>query len=186
MIRRQVKDPNETHQIIHDQQKLDEFVYDKYVNIRPKCAIPNCNNDVAMSKFKYCGIHSSKDYCRYEKCIHDKTKSVCRLCNPLGYLLNNVRSRIYSAMKHMKSKRSLEYLGCDIQTYRNHLENQFKDGMSWSNYGLWHIDHIIPLKYSMCKMIKLTPEVIEQRLHYTNTQPLWASENIRKSNRYIG
>ena len=54
--------------------------------------------------------------------------------------------------------------------------------MSWENYGkIWHIDHIIPISYKNPSL----DEVI-QRLHYLNTQPLWASENISKGNRYIG
>ena len=54
--------------------------------------------------------------------------------------------------------------------------------MNWDNYGNeWHIDHIVPVKYS-----KPSLEDIIDRLHYRNTQPLWASENISKGNRYIG
>ena len=54
--------------------------------------------------------------------------------------------------------------------------------MSWENYGSeWHIDHIVPLKYD-----NPTLEQTIERLHYTNTQPLWATENISKGNRYIG
>ena len=54
--------------------------------------------------------------------------------------------------------------------------------MNWDNYGtLWHIDHIVPLKYK-----NPTVEETVQRLHYTNTQPLYAIENMRKCNRYIG
>jgi hypothetical protein len=49
--------------------------------------------------------------------------------------------------------------------------------MTWDNYGEWHIDHITPLKYNNPSL----EEVIE-RLHYTNTQPLWAEENLSKGN----
>ena len=56
--------------------------------------------------------------------------------------------------------------------------------MSWDNYGKWHIDHIIPIKYKQdCK--NPTIEEVAKRLHYTNTQPLWASENMSIGNRYI-
>ena len=43
---------------------------------------------------------------------------------------------------------STEYLGCNIETFKKHLEQQFTEGMSWENYGEWHIDHKIPLKYN--------------------------------------
>ena len=49
--------------------------------------------------------------------------------------------------------------------------------MTWDNYGEWHIDHITPLKYNNPSL----EEVIE-RLHYTNTQPLWAEDNLSKGN----
>ena len=53
--------------------------------------------------------------------------------------------------------------------------------MTWETHGDWHIDHITPLKYN-----NPTIEEVMERLHWTNTQPLWASENISKSNRFIG
>jgi hypothetical protein len=53
--------------------------------------------------------------------------------------------------------------------------------MTWENYGdVWEIDHIVPLKYQ-----DPTLEQVIERLHYTNTQPLWASENASKGNRFI-
>ena len=53
--------------------------------------------------------------------------------------------------------------------------------MSWDNYGEWEIDHIIPLKYNNPSI-----EEVQERLHYSNTQPLWARENRAKGNRHIG
>jgi len=46
-----------------------------------------------------------------------------------------------------KSDRTLEYLGCDIDFYRKHLESTFLSGMTWENQGEWHIDHTTPLGY---------------------------------------
>ena len=79
-----------------------------------------------------------------------------------------------------KSKKTLEYLGCDIETYREYLEKQFDDGMTWENYGEWEIDHIIPVKYDNPDF-----EVVAERLHYTNTQPMWRDENMSKGNKHI-
>ena len=59
------------------------------------------------------------------------------------------------------------------------LQLQFKQGMTWENHGEWHIDHKIPIAYKQ-DGISPTLEEVEKRLHYTNTQPLWASENISK------
>lgn len=57
-----------------------------------------------------------------------------------------------------------------------YLEAKFTDGMSWKNYGKWHIDHIKPLA-----SFDLTdPEQVKAACHFTNLQPLWASDNISK------
>lgn len=73
----------------------------------------------------------------------------------------------------------MELLGCDINFLRGHLESKFQKGMTWENYNHkgWHMDHIIP-----CAVFDMTNEE-EQRVcfHYTNLQPLWAKDNISKS-----
>lgn len=92
-------------------------------------------------------------------------------------LIDNVRRRINIAIKN-KTKHSVEYLGIDVASYKKYLEGLFQQGMNWENYGLygWHIDHIIPL--SSAKNI----QELEKLFHYTNTQPLWAKDNLSKSN----
>ena len=52
--------------------------------------------------------------------------------------------------------------------------------MNWENYGLWHIDHIIPISYAKSE------EEIYKLNHYSNFQPLWAKDNLSKGNRFIG
>ena len=66
--------------------------------------------------------------------------------------------------------------GCTIPYLRGYLEGKFKEGMTWENYGSWHVDHIKP-----CASFDLTKkEEQEKCFHYTNLQPLWALENIKK------
>ena len=62
---------------------------------------------------------------------------------------------------------STEHLGCNIETFKQHIEQQFTEGMSWENYGELHIDHKIPLKYN-----KPSLGEVAKQLHYTNTQPM--------------
>jgi len=70
-------------------------------------------------------------------------------------------------------------LGCTINELWIHLEKQFKQGMTRQNHGKWHIDHIIP-----CVSFDLTkPEEQSKCFHYTNLQPLWASENLAKGSK---
>ena len=75
---------------------------------------------------------------------------------------------------------SAEYLGCNIETRKRKIEQQFTEGISCKSDSEWHIDHKIPLKYN-----KPSLEEVAQRLHYTNTQSMWASENMSKGCQYI-
>jgi hypothetical protein len=70
-----------------------------------------------------------------------------------------------------------DIIGCTPQELKEHIEKKFKEGMSWNNRDKWHIDHIIPLSSGK------TEEEILKLCHYTNLQPLWAKENLEKSNK---
>lgn len=113
-------------------------------------------------------------------CPHLKEKDKCTICDFGGHLKSIVSCRVRSSLKQNKLDRTINYLGCDIGFYKSYLESKFTEGMSWSNYGKWQIDHKIPVKYN-----NPTIEEIISRLHYTNTQPLWKEDNMKKGNRYI-
>lgn len=114
-------------------------------------------------------------------CEHLCRKNICKICDPDGHLISVVRSRVYSALQQNKNQRTVEYLGCTIQHFRAHITSLFKEDMSWDNYGEWEIDHIVPLLYNDPSIEEIIP-----RLHWSNTQPLWKSENASKGNRFIG
>ena len=122
---------------------------------------------------------------RRHYCQHNVPKRQCKVCCPQGYLKLLVSARIREALKAHKSKKSLEYLGCDVKTFRAHLESTFKNGMSWENQGEWEIDHIIPVAY---KQDGIEPSIDEVglRLHYKNTQAMWANENRAKGCSFVG
>ena len=95
----------------------------------------------------------------------------------------SLRSRISSLIRKAgikKEQRSTELLGCSINDFRLHLESSFQHGMTWDNYGKWHIDHIMP-----CCSFDLT-KIDEQKkcFHYTNQRALWASDNLKKSGKH--
>ena len=150
-----------------------------------------CQHNRQKTQCKECGGSSICEHNRYKStckecggsgiCKHNRHKSICKICNPQGHLVDIVRSSVRRALHSDKEKHSIEYLGCTIQHFKEHIEKQFVEGMTWDNYGEWHIDHIIPLKYENPTM----EETIE-RLHWENTQPLWATDNKSKGNRYIG
>ena len=93
-----------------------------------------------------------------------------------------MRSRINQLLnKKYKNPRTLELVGCDYEFLIKYIENKFTEGMSWDNYGYygWHIDHIIPVS-----SVK-TEEDIYKLYHYTNLQPLWAKDNLIKSDKIL-
>lgn len=83
-------------------------------------------------------------------------------------------SYAFSTFGNKKPYNTEELLGADWITCKNHLESLFKNGISWENRNLWHIDHIIPLASAK------TEEEMIKLCHYTNLQPLWAIDNIKK------
>jgi len=93
----------------------------------------------------------------------------------------NLRARMRAALKSAVALRwssSLILLGCSPQELVDHIASQFKDGMSWANYGYrgWHVDHIRP-----CASFDLTNERDRREcFNYKNLRPMWGVENIRK------
>jgi hypothetical protein len=98
--------------------------------------------------------------------------------DPMYKLKYTLRHRLNKYLKYKKCSLR-DYIGCSMEDLKKYIENQFKDGMSWENHGLygWHIDHIIPISSAK------TEEEIYKLCHYTNLQPLWAIENLQKGDR---
>jgi Prasinovirus endonuclease VII len=109
-------------------------------------------------------------------------KKKYRAANPLINLKDQLRRRVLGALaraKAGKAGRTFELIGCTPQFLKEYLESKFKQGMSWANRKLWHIDHAIP-----CAAFDLTdPQQQRACFNYKNLQPLWAMENLRKGER---
>ena len=92
-------------------------------------------------------------------------------------LARNLRNRLYYAIKgKAKNGSAVRDLGCTLEELKLHLESLFAKGMTWDNYGRWHIDHVLPLS-----SFDLTDrKQLLDACHYTNLQPLWAEDNFRK------
>ena len=103
--------------------------------------------------------------------------------NPIFKLSYNIRRRIRGFIKSSNyNKKDLIFniVGCSPEFLKEHIEKQFTEGMSWELMGKHiHIDHIIPLSSAK------TEEEIYKLCHYTNLQPLWAEENLKKSNKLL-
>ena len=106
-----------------------------------------------------------------------------RLKNDIEFRIrDSLRKRLSTAIRNcQKSGSAVRDLGCSIEELKKHLESQFQSGMSWENWTTdgWHIDHITPL----ASFDLSDPEQLKKACHYTNLQPLWAEDNLVKSNK---
>jgi hypothetical protein len=98
--------------------------------------------------------------------------------DPLFRLHCNMRSACTRVVKQLslgkKPMSTFKWIGCSPEELKAHLESLFTEGMTWQNYGKWHVDHIRPV-------CSFTAEEWEQVNHYTNLRPLWAEDNLAKS-----
>jgi hypothetical protein len=160
--------------------KNTEYNKNYYINNTDKVKKIN-KNWYNLNKEK----HRENNRIWYEK-NKDKINEYCnnrikeqRKTDPLKRLIFNVRSRIYSVLRN-KTKTSFEIVGCSPEFLKEHLEKQFTEGMSWELMGKnIHIDHIIPLSSAK------TEDEILKLCHYTNLQPLWAEDNLKKNNKIL-
>ena len=103
--------------------------------------------------------------------------------DPLYKLISNFRTAIYTVLKENNITKFGHYF--DILQYTpeeliNHLEKQFKDDMTWDNYGVWHVDHKLPI--TSFDIQEMGDEEFMKCWCLDNLQPMWGEENIRKSN----
>lgn len=100
--------------------------------------------------------------------------------DPLFKVKRSVRRRLWkiiSSNGFLKNKNTEAIIGCTWTELKKYLEEKFVEDMSWDNYGEWHIDHIIPLAAAESE------EDIYRLNHYTNLQPLWAIDNLKKGSK---
>lgn len=99
----------------------------------------------------------------------------------IGFRISaNLRSRLSTLLsrnKFEKSNSTLKLLGCTLEELKLYLESKFQKGMTWENYGEWHIDHI-----KACSKFDLSKSSEQKKcFHYSNLQPLWKVDNLKKN-----
>ena len=128
----------------------------------------------------------------WKSCNKSKVKAYTRTCalnrrdkikienrNPKRRLISSLRKRMKQFMFQRMSRS--DGFACSPIELRAHIERQFKVGMTWGNYGKWHVDHIVP-----CSAFDLTnPEHIKTCFHFNNLRPLWAKDNMEKGAKNI-
>ena len=106
--------------------------------------------------------------------------------DPLYKLVANFRTAIYTVLKENnmdKYGHYFEILQYSPEELSTHLENQFTEGMTWENYGEWHVDHKLPI--TSFNFQEIGDNEFMKCWGLDNLQPMWADENIRKSNKMI-
>lgn len=114
-----------------------------------------------------------------------KRKAINDVKIPKRKVAMSVSSRMLQVLKNKKASREWEMLvGYTVDELVQHLEKQFKPGMSWENHGQWHIDHIRPV--SSFTFESIHDPAVKKCWALENLQPLWAYENMRKNAKYDG
>lgn len=98
--------------------------------------------------------------------------------NPHNYAAQKIRgsnsatlSRLINNFPGVQEETVKKLLGTDKQSFMDHLKSLFEPGMSWDNYGAWHLDH----KINLSDFNLSDPKVVEKANHYTNIRPRWAT-----------
>ena len=127
----------------------------------------------------------SEEYQKHQRLLKDKQRlSTMRKFNrrmeePLFKFKKLLRNNVRNSFKRggfSKTSECRKILGADWDVVKKYFESKFTEGMSWDNMGLWHIDHILPISTATCE------EDVIRLNHYTNLQPLWGEDNLKKSN----
>lgn len=116
------------------------------------------------------------------KCRWDREN---RKKNPFAAIMHSCRVRLNFVLAgRTKPATTAELVGCTREELLAHIERQFQPGMTWENRGRtgWHVDHIRPVS----SFDPDDPDAIRAATHYTNLQPLWYSQNLRKGNKWSG
>lgn len=118
----------------------------------------------------------SREYAKKNREEINKKTREKRKIKPEIKMAIAIRSR---SRRLMRSKTSTsDKIGCSIKEFVVYIQNQFRDGMTWENYGsFWHLDHIKPL----CSFNLLDPEEYKKASHFSNLRPLLAWENLSKN-----
>ena len=138
-----------------------------------------------IKNYKKISEQKKEYYIKNREKIKKRTKQYTnnKLKNDIKYkILHNLRRRINHVLnKNNKSLSTMMLIGCEIDYLMYHIQNRFTKGMSWDNYGLWHIDHRRP-----CASFDLSkPSEQRKCFHFSNLQPLWAEDNFKKGSKIL-
>lgn len=101
-----------------------------------------------------------------------------RAKDPRHRVRKSISEGIRLALNGKKPGKTFDLLGVSFQEFRSHIERQFLPGMTWENFGKWHIDHIVPI--SAFNIVSADCADFKAAWSIANLRPLWAIDNLRK------
>ena len=134
---------------------------------------PNSYSDYYKNNIEHVKKRT-QEYATRRREVDPLFKTICGVRALVGGSFSRACKGLYK-----KSKLTEEILGCSMQEFLKYIENKFQEGMTLDNHGKWHFDHIIPISSAQ------TLEEIYKLNHYTNFQPLYWEDNLKKSDKYL-
>jgi hypothetical protein len=194
-IERSKKYINENKEIVSDRRKK-RYYENHETNLEKKREYDNQNREIVREKARnsYDRKKASRYYLEnkskiraknkqwisenkdYFKDLNSKNTTRWSKNNPHIIAWRSVLHRVIKQFGMKKESRTMDILGYSATDFKNHISSLFEDGMSWENWGTWHIDHIYPVS----KFDKNTP--VSEVNALSNLQPLWAKDNLEKHN----
>ena len=165
---------------LNNKDKQKKYNEDRWSNKRDECVARNkkywAENKERLSEFNKKYYSENKQSISMKNVNYERNRSKY---DDLYKLTKIYRTRTKMAFKQKgfdKPTKTTDLIGCSPVEFKNYLESKFTEGMAWENRGIkgWHLDHIIPLCSAKSK------EELEKLCHYTNIQPLWWQDNLKK------
>lgn len=154
---------------------------DGYRSMCKECRHKNFKDNYSnLTEFKQKHKKRSKNYRLNNREKISKYFKKRYIDKPHEYAWRGMLRSVIRRLGTKKESSTYEILGYSAEQLKNHIENLFIDGMCWDNWGEWHIDHKIPISFFDKNE---DPKIINS---LENLQPMWASENISKGNKFYG
>jgi hypothetical protein len=167
-----------TFDVLQKRRKAQNMMVKEYQRANPsKRRAADAKMKAKRAKVNAALVRAWKDRNRSRWNATKRAHHKLQRSNPIYILKRRLRARIRHVLvrgtfKEMPATEII--LGCTFPQFREHIEKQFKDGMSWARFSEIHIDHRLPLA-----LAQSTSDII-LLCHYTNLQPLWKTDNINK------
>ena len=180
--RKKYREDNKQRIIDYNTKNKNEIsLYKKDHYIKNREHIIDQVSDYKKNNYELIVENSKKYYENNKDIILEKQKIYLkerRKKFPHIFIHRSILTRYLKWINENKMDKTSTILGYTSGDLKIHIESIFKEGMCWSNYGEWHIDHIRPI----CSFDKNTSPSIVNDL--SNLQPLWAYENLSKGGKY--